>query len=116
MPESKTIEIDEIVTPDVPSSTHADKPKSADKKVRTGQRPIEEPEDPFSGFQKSLGWKTRATLWLTQKFLFLKSQSWGKWVIVPAALLAIMLAIPLGLIFITVMLIRAVILSFRPPR
>lgn len=116
MPESKTIEIDEIVTPDVPSSGKADKPRSAEDRVRTGQRPPEEPENPFTGFQKSLGWKTRATLWVTQKLLFLRSKSWGKWVIAPVVLLAILLAVPLGLIFITVMIIRSAFLSFRMQR
>ncbi|MBK1829304.1 hypothetical protein JIN77_01070 [Verrucomicrobiaceae bacterium R5-34] len=115
MPESKTIQIDEIVTPDAPSSAKAERAKSADPKVHTGQRPPEEPEDPFSGFQKSLGWKTRATLWVTQKFLYLRSRSWGKWVIAPAVLLAVMLAIPLGLLFMAAMLVRAILLSFRPP-
>ncbi|WP_435893718.1 hypothetical protein [Oceaniferula spumae] len=116
MPDPKTIEIDEIVTPDAPSSQKADSPKSARSKVRTGQREPEAPDDPFAGFQKSLGWKTRITLWITQKFLFLRSKSWGKWVIVPAALLAITLAIPAGLAFIIWMSIKSFIRSFRSPR
>jgi len=115
LPETKEIQIDEIVTPDVPSSEKTDQPRPVEGKVRTGQRPPEEPEDPFAGFQKNLGWKTRTTLWVTQKFLYLRSKPWGKWVIVPAVLLAIILAIPLGLIFVTVMLIRSVILSLKSP-
>lgn len=110
MPETKTIEIDEIVTPGDGSSAKADRSRSAE----AGVQPT--PEDPFAGFKKSLGWKTRATLWVTQKFLYLKGKPWGKWVIAPIIILAVLLAIPLGLIFITVMMIRSAILSFRPSR
>ena len=114
MPESKTIEIDEIVTPGGTSAAKTGSPQSTDRSgsaSRSGSK-APTPDDPFASLRKSLGWKTRATLWATQKFLYLRSKPWGKWVIVPLSLLVIILAIPLGLIFIVVLAIRSFLRSF----
>ena len=102
LPESKTIEIDEIVTPGESSSSKADQPRSA----REDAIP---PSDPFADLKRSLGWKTRATLWTTQKFIYLRSKPWGNWVIVPLVLLSILIAIPLGLIFMILLFCRSLL-------
>ncbi len=115
MPNSKTIEIDEIVTPekspggDSCSTTNADWSQPAGKATRT-EEPV--PSNPFADFQKALPWKARLTLKATQWFMILRSKSWGKLVIVPAVVLALLLALPLGLLFFFVLIIRSFLKSF----
>jgi hypothetical protein len=115
MPESKTIEIDEIVTPEKPPG---DEPSAGSKKVDWSQsnggasRPDAPSGNPFADFQKALPWKARLTLGLTQWFMVLRSKSWGKLVIVPAVILGLLLVIPLGLLFISWMIIRSFLRSF----
>lgn len=76
-------------------------------------RPVESaPDNPFADFQKTLPWKARLTLKATQWFMILRSKSWGKLVIVPAVILALLLAIPLGLLFFCVLIIRSFLRSF----
>ncbi len=110
MPESKTINIDEIVTPE--------KTPGDEKSVRSGTSAgsssnAEMPSgNPFADFQKSLPWKARLTLKVTQWFMILRSKSWGKLVMIPAVILVILLALPLGLIFICVLIIRSFLKSF----
>jgi len=112
MPKSKTIEIDEIVAGDETSSTKAGPTRSGQDTVD----PSPDHSDIFSELKKSLGWKTRATIWATQKFIHLRSKPWGNWVLVPLTLLGILLAIPLGIIFAIVIFFRTVIRSFNSPR
>ncbi|MGB0775198.1 MAG: hypothetical protein ACPG32_06885 [Akkermansiaceae bacterium] len=111
MPDSKTIEIDEIVTPEKPtgggSSDQRESGKASENEETFGG------QNPFKDFQKALPWKARITLKLTQWFMLLRSKSWGKWIIVPAILLAVLLIIPLGILFILAMMIRSI---FRSPR
>ena len=107
MPESKTIEIDEVVTPE----------KSAGDGLGGG--PVFDGDedftsnDPFADFQKALPWKARIALKLTQWFMLLRSKSWGKFVIVPITILGVLLIIPLGLIAIFVLIIRSIFFSRR---
>ena len=115
MPESKTIEIDEIVTPE----------KSAgDASGQDGHIPLVDLNtnrslitraswDPFADFHKALPWKARLTLKLTQWFMLLRSKSWGKFVIVPIIILGVLLVIPLGLIAIFVLIIRSIFFPRR---
>lgn len=114
MPASKTIEIDEIITPEKPpGDDQKGKTQSADGVSRPeGQAP----DNPFADFQKALPWKVRLTLKVTQWFMFLRSKSWGKLVIVPAVALALLLAIPLALIFFCALIIRLFLKSFSTPR
>ena len=109
MRETKTIEIDEIVSPDDTSSKEATRSRSAG----ADQSAAPKPDDLFAELKKSLGWKTRATLWLTQKFLYLKSKSWGIWVIVPLAILALLLALPLGILLAVFLFFRSTIKALR---
>jgi len=102
MPESKTIEIDEVVTPEKSAGDGLDDgPVFDDDQAFTGN-------DPFADFQKALPWKARITLKLTQWFMLLRSKSWGKFVIVPIIILGVLLVIPLGLIAILVLIIRSI--------
>lgn len=115
MPESKTIKIDEIVTPEKP---RGDEPAAGNKKAArspsdTGRPRRDAPSDnPFADFDQSLPWKARLTLRLTQWFIILRSKSWGKIVIVPAVILGLLLALPLGLLFIFWMITRSLLRSF----
>lgn len=109
MPESKEIKIDEIVTADGNAS-------SGSRRAGDSEAPPYSSDDPLAGFKKSLGWKARATLWATQKFLYLRGKSWGKWVIVPLVFLAVLLAVPVGLLLLAAAAARAAFLSLRPPR
>ncbi|MBT8044676.1 MAG: hypothetical protein KJO79_06975 [Verrucomicrobiae bacterium] len=115
MPESKTIEIDEIVTPeksagDDSSSRSSSRTSSGENAPGSGASPF--PSDtPFADFQKALPWKARLTLKLTQWFMILRSKSWGKLVIVPAVVLGLLLAIPLGMIFFCILIIRSFLKS-----
>ena len=116
MPKSKTINIDEIVTPEKPPGDDSKRPESkadwsqsAGKATRT-EEPA--PSNPFADFQKALPWKARLTLKVTQWFMILRSKSWGKLVIVPAVILALLLALPLGLLFFCVLIVRSFLKSF----
>lgn len=107
MPESKTIEIDEVVTPEKSAGDGlGDGPVFDSTEAFTSN-------DPFADFQKALPWKTRLTLRLTQWFMLLRSKSWGKFVIVPIIILGLLLVIPLGLIAIFVLIIRSIFFSRR---
>lgn len=102
MPDSKTIEIDEIVT--------ADDCASDDTPSRSGASSAAPPfpsDNPFADLEKNLPWKARWTLRLTRWFMLLRSKPWGKLVIVPAILLGIMLALPLGLLLLCFLIIRS---------
>lgn len=113
MPESKTIEIDEIVTPEKPGS---DTQKRAQKSPRGTSRPDEATgtptgSDPFAEMERALPWKARWTLKLTRWFMLLRSKPWGKIVLIPAIILGALLAIPLSLIAICFLIIRSFIRS-----
>lgn len=118
MPKSKTINIDEIVTPGKPpgdeksarSRTSAESPSSAE--MPSGKHSGSPSGNPFADFQKALPWKARLTLKATQWFMILRSKSWGKLVIIPAVILALLLVLPLGLIFFCLLVIRSFIRSF----
>ena len=115
MPESKTIEIDEIVTPDKPAGAEpsAGKKKAARSPSDPGPpRPDAPSDNPFADFHQSLPWKARLTLRLTQWFMILRGKSWGKIVIVPAVILGLLLVLPLGLLFIFLMITRSLLRSF----
>lgn len=111
MPNSKTIEIDEIIPAEnsgnskrepTPKGPNGKKAGSQKKHYNTGQAPRSTTQDeatsPFPDIASSLGWKARLTLLLTQWFLFLRSKPWGKWVIAPVVVLGILLIIPLAII------------------
>jgi len=122
MPKSKTIEIDEIVTPDKPSGDDdsgregwsQSTTKSAGKRTQTDPS---DPEfssgDPFADFHKALPWKARLTLKLTSWFILLRSTSWGKFVIIPIIILGVLLVIPLGLIAIFLLMLRSIFFPRR---
>ncbi len=103
MPQSKTIEIDEVL----PNG----------EGIPTSSNPQREPnsENPFSDFTKNLPWKAKLTLKLTSWFILLKSKPWGRWVTVPAIILAILLAVPLGFLAILYFSIRSIIRSLTAP-
>jgi hypothetical protein len=127
MPRSKTIEIDEIVTPEKPpgersghqkdpvsSSASFSKKSSSDSSASNTEASMgSDSGDPFSQFQKSLPWKARITLYLTRWFVFLRSKSWGKLVIVPIIIVTVLLAIPLGLIAVFLLIIRSLLFPRR---
>ena len=124
MPESKTIEIDEIITPGKPPGDTASSRSGAARRqtsrsgAATGSAPSSADApfpsgDPFADFQRTLPWKARWTLRLTRWFMLLRGKPWGKLVIVPAVLLGIMLAIPLGLLFFFFLIIRSFLRSLR---
>lgn len=69
--------------------------------------------DPFTHFDQSLPWKARITLRLTRWFMLLRANSWGKIVIIPIVILAVAIAIPLGLIAIILLALRSI---FKPQR
>ncbi len=112
MPESKTIVIDEIVTPEKPPGDEpsAGKKKAARSPSNEGRpRPNAPSDNPFADFHQSLPWKARLTLRLTQWFMILRGKSWGKIVIVPAVVLGLLLALPLGLLFIFWVITRSLL-------
>ncbi|MBT8038294.1 MAG: hypothetical protein KJO21_12195 [Verrucomicrobiae bacterium] len=112
MPKSKTIEIDEVLSPkDGDGPTQGRASLGGRGQGASTQKPT--PDNPFADFQKSLPWKARLTLGLTQGLMILRSKSWGKWVIVPAVILGILIAIPLGILFIIAMIIRSFLRSFQ---
>jgi hypothetical protein len=122
MPKSKTIEIDEILTPEQSGGNtrgnRQDRPTSyADASAKTsthGQgEAVPESADPFAGFSQQLPWRVRITLQLTQWFILLRAKSWGKFVIIPIVILAVVLAIPLGIIALLLLAIRSVLLPRR---
>lgn len=119
MPESKTIEIDEILTPEKSGDE-----SSADSRARTGSsrgassgKATDQGgtanENPFADFHKALPWKARITLKLTQWFVLLRSKSWGKFVIIPIIILGLFLAIPVGITLVFFLIIRSL---FAPRR
>ena len=121
MPDSKTIEIDEIITPDKSAGGSQGSAKG-DPPNFTGSSKHASPEadgadfDPdklFSNLHKSLPWKARLTLTLTRWFMLLRSKSWGIFILVPLIMLAIFLAIPVVIIVIIAMTARAL---FSPRR
>lgn len=107
MPESKTIEIDEIVTPD---GSPDNDPKQTEKSgaFDSSQAPA---GNPFSDMEKMLPWKARWTLRITRWFMLLRSKPWGKWIILPVIILTVLLAIPVGMILILTLIIRSLIKS-----
>jgi len=107
MPEGKTIEIDEVVTPEKSAgdSLGGDPVFDGDEAFNSN--------DPFADFQKALPWKARLTLKLTQWFMLLRSKSWGKLIIAPVIILGVLLVIPLGLIAIFVLIIRSIFSARR---
>ena len=122
MPESKTIEIDEIVTPEKSAGDASgdqqdwstSSPGGSAKKTANGtNQHAAGGENPFANFHQSLPWKARITLRLTQWFVLLRTKSWGKFVIVPIVILGVFLVIPLGLIAIFVLIIRSIFLPRR---
>lgn len=127
MPESKPIEIDEILTPDSStgerSRAGAKKPHSPDGRfggnspagssgAGSGETDFD-PEKLFKNFHKSLPWKARMTLALTRLFMLLRSKSWGKFALVPIIILAVLLAIPLALIALILLIIRSLFVPRR---
>ena len=127
MPKSKTIEIDEVVTPKKTqggrSGHQQDRFTSSANGSQQGRtsgpigarRESKEPsqDNPFSQFHQSLSWKARITLRLTQWFVLLRSKSWGKLVIVPAVIVAVLIAIPLALIAGFLLILRMLFFSRR---
>ena len=103
MPKSKTVEIDEIVT--------TGKPIPGDKPPRTEPPPVG--NNPFANLENALPWKARWTLRLTRWFMLLRSKRWGKLVIIPAVILGLLLILPLGLLAVCFLMIRAFLRSFR---
>jgi len=132
MPESKTIEIDEVLPaenaggskrePNSHSSRTSHSSRAQDKKpdYSTGQAPRpsakEESAPPFPDIASALGWKARLTLTLTQWFLFLRSKTWGKWVIGPIVVFGILLAIPLAILAIFGFFLMALFRPLTAPR
>ena len=110
MPESKTIEIDEIITPGKPPG---DTSSSRSGAASGSEAPPFPTGDPFADFQRTLPWKARWTLRLTRWFMLLRGKPWGKLVIVPAVVLALLLALPLGFIFFCFLIIRSFLRSLR---
>ncbi|NWK56157.1 hypothetical protein HW115_11095 [Verrucomicrobiaceae bacterium N1E253] len=118
----KTIEIDEVLPADggegMKSARHHTG-KGSGKKPRSGGTngpdsgpsgmPTEGPDAPFPDLRSSLGWKARVTLALTQGFLFLRSKSWGKWVIAPAIFLLILIAIPVAIFGMLILIITSIL-------
>ncbi|MFK7909389.1 MAG: hypothetical protein AB8F34_02185 [Akkermansiaceae bacterium] len=108
MPKSKTIEIDEVITAEQP----ADDGLSSRGKTSSGSStPPFSSDNPFADLEKSLPWKARWTLKLTRWFMFLRSKAWGKVVIVPAVILGVLLAIPMGVLLIVFLVIRSLFKS-----
>ena len=122
MPKSKTIEIDEIVTPEKSAGDafgdeqdwSTSSPGGSAKKTANGSNQRQtSSEDPFASFHQSLPWKARLTITLTQWFVLLRSKNWGKFVIVPIVILGVFLVIPLGIIACLLLLIRSIFLPRR---
>jgi len=122
MPKSKTIEIDEIVTPEKSAGDafgdqqdwSSSSPSGSTKKTANGSNTRETGgEDPFANFRQSLPWKARITLSLTQWFVLLRSKSWGNLVIVPVVVLGVLLAIPLAITAFFLLLVRSIFLPRR---
>ena len=107
MPKSKTIEIDEIITPEKPAGDESRRQQDGADQAGAGGH------NPFGDFHKALPWKARITLRLTQWLVLIKSKSWGKFIIVPIIILGVLLLIPVGLIFIFLIIIRSI---FSPRR
>lgn len=122
MPESKTIDIDEILTPEKAAGGKQGAPKrdpatSAGSSARGGSTAADgedfDPDKLFSHLHKSLPWKARITLSLTRWFMLLRSKSWGVFVLVPLIMLAILLAIPLVVIAIVAITVRSIFFPRR---
>ena len=127
MPESKPIEIDEILTPESStgerSRARAKKPQSpggslgGNSPTSTGSTDSSEtdldPEKLFKNFRKSLPWKARIPLILTRWFMLLRSRSWGKLALIPIIILAVLLAIPLALIAFLLLVVRSIFVPRR---
>ena len=126
MPKSKTIEIDEIITPENSgaevhgsrnhsSASSSGGSTSAPPRGNPGKNGTED-ANPFADFHQSLPWRARITLRLTQWFLLLRAKSWGKLVIIPIVILAVMIAIPLVFIAFILMVILMALRSIFSPR
>ncbi len=125
MPKSKTIEIDEILTPEDSgaevhgnrdtwsSSSSGGHPETAHGDLGKGRT---EDANPFAHFHQSLPWKARITLQLTQWLVLLRARSWGKLIIIPVVILAVLIAIPVGLIAVMLMVILLVLRSIFSSR
>lgn len=113
MPKAKTIEIDEILPAD--GGEHPANPHSSDDRVQRGRTQAFS-DQPMPDLAAGLGWKTRLTLKFTQWFLFLRSKSYGKWIIGPVVILAILLAIPLAMLAGLSLIILSILRSFNPSR
>ena len=102
MPKTKTIEIDEIL------------PADGGEKMKGAASSSDQAfsNQPFPDLTSGLGWKARITLTLTQWFLLLRSKSWGKWVIGPAVVLLVLLAIPMVLLGIFALIVASALRSF----
>ena len=119
MPKSKTIEIDEIVTPEKSAGDAFGVNKIGPiltggfaKQTDQGSNP-EQAGRPLRRFPQGTALESPLTLKLTQWFMLLRSKSWGKFVIVPIIILGVLLVIPLGLIAILVLIIRSIFSSRR---
>jgi len=108
VPKSKTIVIDEILPAGEDGNPHPHKPNNPNPQPDNS-------DDPLSDFTRRLPWKARLTLKLTSWFIFLRSKSWGKWIIAPAIILALLLIIPLSLIAIIFLILKSFLSSFSTP-
>ena len=123
MPKSKTIEIDEILTPENSGDEfRRNQPNRAASSSASRPSDNHTPDtngagmgsaDPFAHFRQSLPWKARLTLWITQWFMLLRNKSWSKLVTIPIIILAVVITIPLGLIAILLLALRSI---FKPSR
>jgi len=112
MPEPKTIDIDEILPAESGEDHSTGTRKSADPTQTSA-----DPNQPFPDLTTGLGWKASLTLQLTRGFLFIRSKSWGKWIIVPLVILFVLLVIPLAILaVITLILISILRAIFQPTR
>lgn len=119
MPESKTIEIDEILTPEKSGSEPSGDSRASTGSSRgsnsrkAGANEGAAQENPFADFHKALPWKARITLKLTQWFVLLRAKTWGKFIIIPIIILGLILAIPAGITLVFFLIIRSL---FAPQR
>ena len=123
MPKSKTIEIDEILTPENSGDEFRRNQRNR-AAWSSASRPSDNhtPDtngagmgsaDTFAHFRQSLPWRARLTLWITQWFMLLRNKSWSKLVTIPIIILAVVITIPLGLIAILLLALRSI---FKPSR
>ncbi|MGJ8676492.1 MAG: hypothetical protein ACSHX0_03145 [Akkermansiaceae bacterium] len=111
MPESKTIQIDEITSPK-DQGGGAKNPRNQGSKKQQQKPHSRKTPSPGVG----LGWKALLTLKVTQWFLRIKNKSYAKWVIVPAVILAILLIIPVAALAILWFIIKSIFAPVRTQR